>query len=115
TESTRPRAICIATVPADLRTLLAQRCNLGDLPATWPDEPVRGVSVVATTSMHGIDAARLDALPDLRIVICSGAALDRIALAAPRARGVAICNTPDELADDVGEAAIAMTYGIIRL
>jgi lactate dehydrogenase-like 2-hydroxyacid dehydrogenase len=114
TETTRPRAVCIATVPADLRALLAQRCRLDELPAAWPGEPLRGISVAATTSMHGIDAARLDALPDLRIVICNGAGLDRIDLAAARARGVAICNTPDELADDVGEAVIAMTYGIMR-
>jgi lactate dehydrogenase-like 2-hydroxyacid dehydrogenase len=94
--------------------MLAQRCNLADLPASWPGDPVPGVSVAATTSMHGIDAARLDALPDLEIVICNGAGLDRIDLAAARARNVAICNTPDELADDVGEAVIAMTYGIMR-
>jgi lactate dehydrogenase-like 2-hydroxyacid dehydrogenase len=72
------------------------------------------VTVAATTSMHGIDAVRLDALPDLRIVICNGAGLDRIDLAAARIRNVAVCNTPDELADDVGEAVIAMTYGIMR-
>src|SRR5262249_8507337 len=40
--------------------------------------------------------------------------LDKIDLAAARARKVAICNTPDELADDVGEAVIAMTYGVMR-
>jgi lactate dehydrogenase-like 2-hydroxyacid dehydrogenase len=114
TESTRPRAVCIAAVPADLRSMLAQRCSLSDLPGSWPGDPVRGVSVAATTSMHGLDAARLDALPDLKIVICNGAGLDRIDLAAARARNVAICNTPDELADDVGEAVIAMTYGIMR-
>ncbi len=114
TQSTQPRAVCIAAVPADLRAMLAQRCSVSELPASWPDDPLRGVSVAATTSMHGIDAARLDALPDLRIVICNGAGLDRVDLAAARARGVAICNTPDELADDVGEAVIAMTYGIMR-
>jgi lactate dehydrogenase-like 2-hydroxyacid dehydrogenase len=114
TESTQPRAVCIAAVPADLRTMLAQRCSVADLPASWPGDPAPGVSVAATTSMHGIDAARLDALPDLKIVICNGAGLDRIDLAAARARNVAICNTPDELADDVGEAVIAMTYGIMR-
>ncbi len=94
--------------------MLAQRCKLLELPASWPGDPLRGVSVAATTSMHGIDAARLDALPDLKIVICNGAGLDRIDLAAARARKVAICNTPDELADDVGEAVIAMTYAIMR-
>jgi hydroxypyruvate reductase len=94
--------------------MVAQRCNLLDLPPSWPAEPIPGVLVAATTSMHGVDASGLDALPDLRIVICNGAGLDKIDLAAARARNVAICNTPDELADDVGEAVIAMTYGIMR-
>ena len=82
--------------------------------ASWPTEPARGVAVAATTSMHGINASQMQALPDLRIVICNGAGLDKIDLAAARARNVAICNTPDELADDVGEAVIAMTYAIMR-
>jgi lactate dehydrogenase-like 2-hydroxyacid dehydrogenase len=114
TESTKPKAVCIATVPPDLRSLVAQRCEMAELPSSWPGDRVAGVTVAATTSMHGIDAARLDALPDLKIVICNGAGLDKIDLAAARARNVAICNTPDELADDVGEAIIAMTYGIMR-
>jgi hydroxypyruvate reductase len=94
--------------------MLAQRCDVADLPSSWPTLPARGVTVAATTSMYGIDARRLDALPDLRIVVCNGAALDKIDLAAARACNVAICNTPDELAADVGEAVIAMTYGIMR-
>ncbi|AMN40633.1 2-hydroxyacid dehydrogenase [Rhodoplanes sp. Z2-YC6860] len=114
TETARLKAVCIATVPPDLRSLVAQRCDMSELPASWPADPVPGVRVAATTSMHGIDAKRLDALPDLKIVICNGAGLDKIDLAAARARNVAICNTPDELADDVGEAVIAMTYGIMR-
>ena len=113
-QSERLRAVCIATVPPDLRSLVAERCELSDLPTSWPADPLHGVRVAATTSMHGIDAQRLDALPDLKIVICNGAGLDKIDLAAARARNVAICNTPDELADDVGEAVIAMTYGIMR-
>ena len=76
-------------------------------------QPARGFRVAATTSMAGFDAALLDALPDLEIVICNGAGLDRIDLAAARAV-VAICHTPDELADDVGEAAIALTYAVMR-
>lgn len=94
--------------------MLAERCEVAGLPASWPAEPAAGTVVAATTSMHGLTADDLAALPDLRIVICNGAGLDRIDLATARARGVAVCNTPDELADDVGEAVIAMTYGIMR-
>jgi lactate dehydrogenase-like 2-hydroxyacid dehydrogenase len=64
--------------------------------------------------MAGLDAATMDALPDLKIVVCNGAGLDRIDLAAAGSRKVAICNTPDELADDVGEAVLALTYAVMR-
>ena len=49
-------------------------------------------------------AATLEALPDLKIVVCNGAGLDRIDLAEARRRKIAVCHTPDELAEDVGEA-----------
>jgi lactate dehydrogenase-like 2-hydroxyacid dehydrogenase len=112
----RPKAFVVTTIPPDLRAALGQRCDLVDRDAVggWPSEPARGFRVAATTSMAGFDAPMLDSLPDLEIVICNGAGLDRIDLAAARSRNVAICNTPDELADDVGEAAIALTYAVMR-
>ncbi len=116
TDQMRPKALSITTIPPDLRAAIAQRCETLDHTAvpSWPATPAPGFTVAATTSMAGLTAATLDALPDVRIVICNGAGLDKIDLAAARARNVAICNTPDELADDVGEAVIAMTYGIMR-
>jgi hydroxypyruvate reductase len=112
----RPKAFVVTTIPPDLRTALAQRCDPVDRDAVagWPAQPARGFRVAATTSMAGFNAGMLDALPDLEIVICNGAGLDRIDLAAARSRKVAICHTPDELADDVGEAAIALTYAVMR-
>jgi hydroxypyruvate reductase len=112
----RPKAFVVTTIPPDLRAALAQRCDLVDRDAAggWPAQPAPGFRVAATTSMAGFDARMLDALPDLEIVICNGAGLDRIDLAAARARNVAICHTPDELADDVGEAVIALTYAVMR-
>jgi lactate dehydrogenase-like 2-hydroxyacid dehydrogenase len=50
----------------------------------------------------------------VKLVACNGAGLERIDLAAARARGVAVCHTPDELAEDVADAAIALTYAIMR-
>ena len=54
------------------------------------------------------------ALPDLKLVACNGAGLEKIDLAEARKRGVAVCHTPDELAKDVADGAIALTYAIMR-
>jgi lactate dehydrogenase-like 2-hydroxyacid dehydrogenase len=112
----KPKAFVTTTIPPDLRAAIAERCEVVDKDAVsgWPASKAPGFAVVATTAMAGMDAATLDALPDAKIVISNGAGLDKIDLAAARSRGVAICNTPDELADDVGEAAIALTYAVMR-
>jgi hydroxypyruvate reductase len=116
TVTTRPEALVLSVVPPDLRAALAKRCALvtTDALTGWPAAPAPGIRIAVTTSMHGVDRATFDALPDLEIVICNGAGLDRIDLAEAARRKIAICNTPDELADDVGEAAIALTYAIMR-
>ncbi len=116
TVTSLPQALLLTVVPPDLRAALAKRCAIvtTDAVTGWPAAPARGIRIAVTTSMHGIDHATLDALPDLDIVICNGAGLDRIDLADARRRNIAICNTPDELADDVGEAAIALTYATMR-
>jgi lactate dehydrogenase-like 2-hydroxyacid dehydrogenase len=112
----KPKAFVVTTIPPDLRAALAERCDLVDraTAADWPAQPAGGFRIAATTSMAGIDAATIAALPDLELVVCNGAGLDRLDLAAARSRKVAICHTPDELANDVGEAVIALTYGVMR-
>ncbi len=112
----RPKAFVMTTIPPDLRGALAQRCDLVERAGApdWPRHALRELSIAATTSMAGLDAAAMDGLPDLALVVCNGAGLDRLDLAGARARGVAICHTPDELADDVGEAVIALTYAVMR-
>ena len=64
--------------------------------------------------MHGVNAAQMDNLPDLKLIACNGAGLERIDLAEARRRGIAVCHTPDELAEDVADGAIALTYAIMR-
>jgi lactate dehydrogenase-like 2-hydroxyacid dehydrogenase len=65
-------------------------------------------------SMHGVNAAQMDNLPDLKLIACNGAGLERIDLAEAKRRGIAVCHTPDELAEDVADCAIALTYAIMR-
>ena len=64
--------------------------------------------------MHGVNAALMDKLPDLKLIASNGAGLERIDLAEAKRRGIAVCHTPDELAEDVADGAIALTYAIMR-
>jgi hydroxypyruvate reductase len=112
--SPAPKLFLAAIVPPDIRTALSARYPVTERGATWPGVPAPGFTVAATTSMAGFDKAMFDGLPDLKIVICNGAGLDRIDLKEAAKRGIAVCNTPDELAEDVADAAIALTYAIMR-
>src|SRR5262245_53499676 len=115
---TSPRLLMISPIPADLRAMLEQKYGMTDYATLGggPGKPVPapGFDIAVTMSVYGIDAAQLAALPNLKLVACNGAGLERIDLAAARARGVAVCHTPDELAEDVADAAIALTYAIMR-
>jgi lactate dehydrogenase-like 2-hydroxyacid dehydrogenase len=65
-------------------------------------------------SVFGVNAALMDTLPDLKLIACNGAGLERIDLSEAKRRGIAVCHTPDELAEDVADCAIALTYAIVR-
>ena len=65
-------------------------------------------------SIFGVNAALMDTLPDLKLIACNGAGLERIDLSEAKRRGIAVCHTPDELAEDVADGAIALTYAIMR-
>jgi lactate dehydrogenase-like 2-hydroxyacid dehydrogenase len=68
-------------------------------------ERVRGVALYA---LHGCPAAVIEALPKLEIIACMGIGVDRIDLAAAKARGVRVTNTPDVVTDDTADIAMAL-------
>jgi lactate dehydrogenase-like 2-hydroxyacid dehydrogenase len=113
-----PRFLAISPLPPDLRAALADRYGITDYSTLGgaPGKPVPapGYDIAVTMGVYGIDAPQFAALPDLKLVACNGAGLDRIDLAEARKRGVAVCHTPDELAEDVADGAIALTYAIMR-
>src|SRR5579885_2738165 len=108
---TRHPLLVVATIPADLRAAFARNYALVDHASlnapNAPFAPVPGFDIAVTTGMRGFDDAMMAALPDLRLVVSQGVGLERIDLVAARRRGIAVCHTPDELTEDVAEAAIA--------
>ena len=110
TGRTRPRLLAVSQIPPDLRAALTQRYGLAD----HAGGPAPGYDVAVTMSVFGVNAALMDTLPDIKLIACNGAGLERIDLVEAKRRGIAVCHTPDELAEDVAEGAIALTYAIMR-
>jgi len=91
-------------------------CFLDDEPdptAFLSDQGGRFVGV-ATSSLFGISAEEIDALPELKVISCFGVGLDKIAVAAAHARGIAIGYTPDILNDCVADTAFALLLDVAR-
>jgi lactate dehydrogenase-like 2-hydroxyacid dehydrogenase len=69
---------------------------------------------VATDGHFGIPSEVLAAAPSLEIVASYGVGYDNIDLAACRARGIRVTNTPDVLNDAVAELALGLMLALCR-
>lgn len=66
---------------------------------------VRGI---ATRGELGATAAMIAACPALEVIAVYGVGYDAVDLAAARARGIRVTNTPDVLTEDVADLGVAM-------
>jgi lactate dehydrogenase-like 2-hydroxyacid dehydrogenase len=71
-------------------------------------------TAAATTGGRGMDAALMARLPRLAMLANFGVGTDAIDLAAAKARGIAVSNTPDVLTEDVADLAIALLLATVR-
>ena len=69
---------------------------------------------LATFGPWGADAALMDALPKLEIISHFGVGVDSIDLAAAKARGIVVTNTPDVLNDCVADTAMSLVLNVLR-
>jgi len=83
-------------------------------PDGWLRTMGQGVEVVLASGMERFDAARLDLLPDLKLISVCAAGVGGIELEAARIRGVAVTNAGDINAGDVADYAIAMALAHVR-
>lgn len=100
-------------IPLELRRVLESNYDLVAR-ASIAGATAPNFRVAVTTSMDGADVALMDFLPDLRLIACNGAGLERIDLDAARRRGIAVCNTPDAVTEDTADFAIALMYAVSR-
>jgi glyoxylate reductase len=104
---TRPQVHVTGAIPERVLQALAADFELVDSP-----EGVDGILSLIPTRVDDDFLAR--AGPRLRIVANYGVGVDNIALAAARARGVVVANTPDVLTRATAELAIALLLALLR-
>ncbi|VWD10614.1 D-2-hydroxyacid dehydrogenase [Burkholderia aenigmatica] len=73
-----------------------------------------GVRAIATRGDLGANAELIAALPKLEIIACYGVGTDAIDLAAARARGIRVTNTPDVLTGDVADLGVGLALAMMR-
>jgi len=103
--------VTLGALPGALSTALQNRFQLQSLDEATDTQEFE---VAVTTSMIGLSEGVLQRLPQLRLVLCNGAGLDRIDLAAAAQRGVEIYHTPDAVTQDTADFAIALLYAAKR-
>jgi len=67
-----------------------------------------------TSAGVGFNAATLERMPKLRVISSFGVGLDKLDLAAARARGIAVGYTPDVLNDCVADLAMVLMLDVAR-
>jgi lactate dehydrogenase-like 2-hydroxyacid dehydrogenase len=63
---------------------------------------------------HGLGSVRMDALPKLEIIGCFGTPYGAVDLAAAKARGVIVTNTPDSIVEIVADLAMGLVVAVMR-
>ncbi|NJO33510.1 MAG: 2-hydroxyacid dehydrogenase [Rhodospirillales bacterium] len=72
------------------------------------------IRAIATRGDLGADAAMIAACPKLELISVYGVGYDAVDVAACRARGIRVTNTPDVLTDDVADLALGMMLALSR-
>jgi glyoxylate reductase len=109
-----PKPVLVA---AEVRSLLAP-ADLSDLEVTWlaagDATPAGSWLGLAPLLTRRVGARELDALPALRVVANVAVGYDNVDLAAARARGIVVTNTPDVLTDATADLAWALLLACAR-
>jgi lactate dehydrogenase-like 2-hydroxyacid dehydrogenase len=82
--------------------------------AAFVAEHAADIRAIATRGELGASAELIAALPRLELIACYGVGTDAIDLAACRARGIRVSNTPDVLNGDVADLAVGLTLALQR-
>lgn len=95
----------------------AVRIERADAALLSPDERarIRGIATMAAIDTGAaIDAAFIDAFPNLEIIANFGVGYDAVDAAHACGRGVMVTNTPDVLTEEVADTAVGLLINTVR-
>jgi gluconate 2-dehydrogenase len=116
----RPSVLTTRATFPDIADRLREHFDVEDNPedTIWsPAELIarlQGKSGVMSTGSERIDAALLDACPDLKAVCNVGVGYNNVDVAACTARGVVVTNTPDVLTETTADYGFALMMATAR-
>ena len=96
------------------RDFTVHRLWEADDPSALLNQVGGGVRAIATSGGFAVDAAMMDALPNLEIISSCSVGVDNIDLEHAARRKLIVTNTPDVLNDDVANLAIALLLATSR-
>lgn len=108
-----------SAMPRRLRERLEAKYELcGPFPG-WPKNLPEGEicgRVRALVTYGGIrtNAAAMDRLPDLRLIVCYASGYEGIDLQAAAARGITVCNSPGANASAVADLTLGLIIAVVR-
>lgn len=115
----RPTVLLAGDLPSPARDELHARFDVVTLPDDETEvsdclarhgAAIRGMALRKTR----VDATLLAALPALEAIASYSAGLDNVDVAAVQARGIALTNTSEVLAEDVADVAVALALTLAR-
>ena len=83
-------------------------------PETVLQERRNDIVAIASAYYMPVSKALIEALPNLEIISQFAVGTDNIDLAAAKARGIAVTNTPDVLTDDTADIALSLLLALSR-
>lgn len=120
-DETRPPKVVITNwVHPEVVTLLSERCTVHANPGLepWPRavllEQLADARAMLAFMNDSLDAALLEACPELEIVACALKGYDNFDLAACRRRGVTVTIVPDLLTVPTAELTVGLIVGLAR-
>jgi len=113
----------IAVVPRLPQPVLEQIAKLGEVLVSQSGAPLdkagirdlmRDADAALVTAVDPVDAETIAACPNLKVICNIGVGYDNIDIAATRARGITVTNTPGAMDDAVADLVFGMIIGAAR-